>query len=55
MSAQTMHHMAIFTKEKAGLLAERYFVVKALTLHFKGQQTYTSTSFAIACNYTVLL
>jgi len=29
-------------------LTERYFGVKALTLQFKGQQTYTSTSFAFA-------
>jgi len=27
---------------------ERYFSAKTLKLHFKGQQTYMSTSFAIA-------
>ena len=34
-------------RRRASLWAKRYFGVKALTLHFKGQQTYMSTSFVI--------
>ena len=47
MSSWTMRHGdAIFAKRRGSLLAEcyfteRYFGVKTLTLHFKGQQRYT--------------
>jgi len=33
-------------KTRVILWAEHYFCVKALTLHFKAQQTYMSTTFA---------
>jgi len=35
-------------KKRDSLLAESCFGVKALTLHYKGQQRHTSTNFAIA-------
>jgi len=41
-----MHRGAIiFPKRRPSLLAECYFSVKALTLHFKEQELYMSTSF----------
>ena len=60
MSSRTMRHGAtIFAKWRASLLAKLYFGVKALTLHFKGQQTYAnkfcSRMYTIACQYTALL
>jgi len=48
MSLRTRRQGAAIVAKKGSLWAERYFDVEALTLHFKGQQTFTSTDFAFA-------
>jgi len=48
MSLRTNRQDAAIVANRGSLWAERYFDVEALTLHFKGQQTVTTTSFAFA-------
>jgi len=48
MSLRTRRQSAAMVAKRGCLWTERYFDIEALTLHFKGQQTFTSTSFAFA-------
>jgi len=46
MSLRTRRPGAAIVAKRGSSWAERYFDVEALILHFKGQQTFTSISFA---------
>jgi len=48
MSLQTRRQGAAIFAKRGSLWVERDFDAEALTLHFKGQQTFTSTNFAFA-------
>jgi len=54
MSLQISRQGAAIVAKRGSLWVERCFDVETLTLHFKGQQTFTSTSFAFARKQSVV-